>query len=517
MNINFKWTKKQFEYRAELGDDNFQSPLPEGNKTALSYFFDFFSQDMFEQICNMTNLYSVQKRGRSVNLTVEELKSFLAIKIMMGIVSMPSYLDYWRTETRYAPIADIMTLKRYQLLRSCIHFVDNDDANNDPYFKISSVVEKVRRNCLAVEEEKRFSIDEMTIPYKGTKAGKKRQYNPRKPRKWGFKNIVRAGASGFIYDFFLYTGQDEFEDCGFTEEEAALGWGAKAVLRLCKTIKNKPCVVYFDNFFSSLELIYHLRHTYGIFSLGTMRSNRLRDSQTHLKTDKELKAQGRGAFCQTTCNENKVAVVKWNDNKCVVLASSYSDAYPLSTVKRYCKIKKQKINVQYQNIVEHYNAHMGGIDLADMLVALYRTEMKTRRWYLSIFSQIIDICVNNAWLMYRRDSKRKGIKKYLGLKQFRLQIYQGLLKADKRASGLVPTVTDVIRKPNRILPVDDVKYDGLDHLPNFLDMFETSLNIAVNFMFNICCLQHLRRVLSMMGCQGPISFCDITECTSVIK
>lgn len=162
---------------------------------------------------------------------------------------------------------------------------------------------------------------------------------------------------------------------------------------------------------SSLELIYHLRETYGIFSLGTMRSNRLRGSQTHLKSDKQLKAQGRGAFCQTTCNEKKVAIVKWNDNKCVVLTSSYSDAYPLSTMKRYYKIKKQKINVQYPNIVKHYNAHMGGVDLADMLVALYRTEMKTRRWYMSIFSQIIDICVNNAWLLYRRDSTRRGIKK----------------------------------------------------------------------------------------------------------
>ena len=33
-----------------------------------------------------------------------------------------------------------------------------------------------------------------------------RQYNPKKPKKWGLKNVVRSGASGMMYDFFLYTG-----------------------------------------------------------------------------------------------------------------------------------------------------------------------------------------------------------------------------------------------------------------------------------------------------------------------
>ncbi|VVC86705.1 unnamed protein product [Leptidea sinapis] len=53
-----------------------------------------------------------------------------------------------------------------------------------------------------------------------------------------------------------------------------MGWGTKAVLRLCKTIKNMACVVYFDNFYTSLEMIHYLGESYGIFSLGTIRTNR---------------------------------------------------------------------------------------------------------------------------------------------------------------------------------------------------------------------------------------------------
>lgn len=465
--LKFNWSYGRFLHRADLDPDTFESPLPD-IKNPLNYFIDFFSEDLFVTICQNSNMYSLQTTGRSINLTIEELRSFLAIKIIMGIVSMPSYLDYWCANTRFPLVADVMPLKRYQVIRRYLHFVDNNEANNDPYFKIRPIMETIRQNCLKTEEETRFSIDEMVIPYKGTKAGKKRQYNPRKPRKWGFKNLVRAGASGIIYDFFMYAGNDTFEESNFTAEEESLGWGAKAVLKLCRTVQKKPCIVYFDNFFSSLELIHYLRDNYGIFSLGTMRANRLRSAANKLKTDKVLKSQGRGSFCQTVCNDTKLSLVKWNDNKCVILASSYSDAYPIGKVKRYCKIKKRKIEVNYPNIVKHYNAHMGGVDLADMLIALYRTEMKSRRWYLSIFSQLLDICVNNAWLMYRRDNSRKGIKKVKPLKEFRLEIYRALL--DKGRNVDKTTIKDLnpdakIKKPKRPRPVDDIKYDNIDHFP----------------------------------------------------
>ncbi|XP_060810101.1 piggyBac transposable element-derived protein 3-like [Amyelois transitella] len=287
-------------------------------------------------------------------------------------------------------------------------------------------------------------------------------------RKRGFKNLVRAGASGIIYDFFLYAGNDTFEDCNFSEEEEGLGWGAKAVLRLCKTITKKPCVVYFDNFFSSLELMYHLRHEYGIFSLGTFRANRIKSGAEKLKSDKFLKIHGRGAFSQVVCNKTKLSLVKWNDNKCVILGSSYVDAYPTTKIKRYCKVKKQRVEVLYPNIVKHYNAHMGGVDLADMLIALYRTEIKSKKWYLSIFSQLVDICVNNAWLTYRRDNKRRGEKKYKGLKKFRLEIFKSLLKKGKSMKNInvedLPTA-EKIQKPKRSRPADDVRYDKIDHFP----------------------------------------------------
>ncbi len=60
--------------------------------------------------------------------------------------------------------------------------------------------------------------------------------------------------------------------------------------------------------------------------------------------------------------------------------------------------------IQCPKIVKVYNRGMDGVDLSDMLIALYRIEVKTRRWYLNLFWHCIDICKVNAWLLYRRPS-----------------------------------------------------------------------------------------------------------------
>ena len=41
-----------------------------------------------------------------------------------------------------------------------------------------------------------------------------KQYLPKKPHKWGFKVWARAGISGIIYDFEIYTGKENEEHWG---------------------------------------------------------------------------------------------------------------------------------------------------------------------------------------------------------------------------------------------------------------------------------------------------------------
>lgn len=253
------------------------------------------------------------------------------MKIIMGVVKLPALVDYWATDTRYDKVADIMPVKRFQSLSRMLHFQDNMTAepNEDRLFKIRPVLNHMRTRCLAIESENQFSIDEMMVPYKGGKAGSLRQYLPSKPKKWGFKMFVRAGVSGFVYDFIVYTGKSTFDATHTSNKE--FGLGANVVLNLCRTITNPTdCVVYFDNFFTSLKLMTHLNDEMGLRSLGTIRKNRLMGCS--LEEDQSLLKKGRGSHDSRVDNDAQLAVVKWADSRTVTLASTCAAVNPVGEV-----------------------------------------------------------------------------------------------------------------------------------------------------------------------------------------
>lgn len=80
---------------------------------------------------------------------------------------------------------------------------------------------------------------------------------------------------------------------------------------------------------------------------------------------------------------------------------------------------------------------------ADMLIALYRTEFRTHRWYMSIFSHLLDLCVSNAWLLYRREHEAlKTTSKLIPLKDFRNSISNSLLKFGRSGTKRKRNSTD---------------------------------------------------------------------------
>ncbi|KOB51839.1 Uncharacterized protein OBRU01_27062, partial [Operophtera brumata] len=106
---------------------------------------------------------------------------------------------------------------------------------------------------------------------------------------------------------------------------------------------------------------------------------------------------------------------------------------------------------------------MGGVDLADMLISLYKTPLKSRRWYLGIFAQMLDICINNAWLMHRDTTSKK-----MPLKNFRYEVYESLLKENrcaKRQRKEAPQVS----KPHAARPSSPIKFDNMGHFPSTMD------------------------------------------------
>jgi hypothetical protein len=80
-----------------------------------------------------------------------------------------------------------------------------------------------------------------------------------------------------------------------------------------------------------------------------------------------------------------------------------------------------------------YNQHMGGVDVCDFLMAQYRIQLRTTKWYRHIFYYLLNISVINGWIVYRRDLETAGIpqKNRLSLLTFQSQIAESLLKGGK--------------------------------------------------------------------------------------
>lgn len=465
------WNKKDIDQVETICHANEMFSKPAEISTPLQYFKKFFDDDIINNLVEQTNMYSIQKGRICINTNYNEISVFLGIHIMSGIIRMPSYKMYWARETRYPPIADLMSRNRFETLKSNFHINDNtqckarDHPEYDKLFKVRPLIDKLRENFLKTEPEEHHSVDEIMIPFKGHSSLK--QYVKNKPHKWGIKVFARAGVSGIIYDFEVYVGK------GTTEKSTELGISGDIVMRLSQYIpRNKNFKLYTDNFFTSYHLFARLKEQ-GIWSTGTVRLNRLKG--INLLEDNILKKKRRGSYDFSTESQENITAVKWFDNKSVSLISTFIGVHPMDTVKRWSQSEKKFVNIDRPQIVKNYNLNMGGVDLNDMLVALYRTKIGVKRYYLRIVFHLLDICIVNAWLLYRRDCGLHNIGKYKRLIVFRSEIGHALLHCNslpQRKKGRpsssrenTPENRATVKRPVVPRPIDDIILDKKDHWP----------------------------------------------------
>ena len=66
----------------------------------------------------------------------------------------------------------------------------------------------------------------------------------------------------------------------------------------------------------------------------------------------------------------------------------------------------RKCKVQLKN----YSKHMGGVDLGDMMISLYRTPFKAKRYYLRIFAHMLDLICKMFVLIKQRTGQFTQVK-----------------------------------------------------------------------------------------------------------
>jgi len=128
---SLEYTPIQFNYHDS--DITLPNSFQPENLTPYVVFSEFFSKKQVELIVQHTNLYayyqntkrnnsSDNNRRKWTELTVNELKIWLALVIYMGIFKLPSIEDYWKSDDIYPTheITNLMSLLRFQQISRMI-------------------------------------------------------------------------------------------------------------------------------------------------------------------------------------------------------------------------------------------------------------------------------------------------------------------------------------------------------------------------------------------------------------
>ncbi|CAH0723921.1 unnamed protein product, partial [Brenthis ino] len=401
-------------------DDNFDKFL---------FLGQYLDDSFLEQIIKYSNQTSVTLHGQSLNLDLNELYVYIGITFVMAALNYPWLRMYWETKWRVPIIADNMSRNRFTALRRSIKVVFDEDITEetrkkDKLWKVRPLIERIQQGCRLQGKEKRLSIGEMIIPFRGSCGIK--QYCPGKLNPVGLKAFVLTNPNGLILDFQIYQGNITFPKL---LEASEFSLSEKAVLFLSNSLVPGH-VLYFNQYFTTVNLAKELL-VRGIMCTGTIVKNRIPASaRAILIKDEELIRRGSGSVHTVVCEDGTTAITKWNDNKPITLLSNIEAKEPMDVCQLWCQRTKRYISVNRPAVVRNYTTTMRGINLAERMLSVCPNRYRTKKWTQRLFSHMLDLAVSNSWLQYKRREIKKGValSKIQQLRSFKMELGEGLIE-----------------------------------------------------------------------------------------
>lgn len=495
--LNLRWKKKSLQLNTEQlrfkGIKDLGSDLLE-LETPIQFFFYLYPQELIKLISEETNLYQVQKDPNSTfRVTEMDIRQFIGVVYIMSLVQLPRVTNHWSPVLGTPIIQQTMALNKFEKIRQTVHFNDNSkhlpvgNPERDRIFKIRPVVDALNEAYKKVPMEEHLCVDEQMCSTKARNTLKR--YNPNKPHKWGYKIFVLSGVSGFAYKTEIETGKENV----VLPEEPELGASSNVVVRLARMIpRHQNFQLYFDNYFTSLGLLEYLAKE-GIHSLGTVRRNRIPDCKLTPEKTMMKKPRGYSEEFVADVNGTDVSTVAWKDNRIVTLASTFAGQQPETDVRRWDRQNSKYVSIKRPNIVGEYNRHMGGVDLIDSIMGIYKIQLRSKRWQVRLFYHYLDLTMANAWLLYKRVYKYKNIQHRLSSADFRLDVAITLCKIGTKPGiasrrSLENEIQEKKHKgPAQHVPPIAVRQDQIGHWPQWSDKkIRCKFPKCTGFTHNIC-------------------------------
>ncbi|XP_026731069.1 piggyBac transposable element-derived protein 4-like [Trichoplusia ni] len=419
---DFTWTKDRNIFNGKR--ETFTgTPGPTVTVTDLTRITDIFykmiDNDFVDTICIETNRYADRKikllkdlgkffpTSRLYRWTPtnrNEIYSFFALIILQGLYPLPEEESYFSFNGfgTMPYFRRIMSYNRYLLLKSLMHFVDNNDLreNMTKLSKIQPVREYFNDKFSTLYyPSQEIVIDESLLKWHGRLGFAQKIAS--KAAQVGVKTYELCDSStGYLWKFFVSTGKDEnkavttviADDTNADDLEGRpkkpemtdqisdrpTNATSKIVYDLVEPLLHRGHTLIMDNFCNSPLLARYLKRQ-KTDCYGTLRLNRefVPDS---LKTVTKTDIRQGEVVCSYTPD---LSICVWRDANLVSLISTYHHLQ-IGNRQKYNRLTFKP------SVVLDYNKSMGGVDRKDQYLSAQLLErVKNKIWYNFSFAFLI--------------------------------------------------------------------------------------------------------------------------------
>ncbi|KAG5877031.1 hypothetical protein JTB14_005253 [Gonioctena quinquepunctata] len=400
--------------------------------TPEDYFKQYINDEMLEITVVASNRTYLEKKGSELRLTTKELKVFIGVLFVMSTIDLPQIKIFWTKKYGVAIIKNAITRNRFCNIRTSLKVVydpevgDAEKANK--IWKVMPLFRSILRGCQAQIRTDNISIDGMIIPFTGHCGI--RQFCPRKPNPIGINIFLLANPNGIVCDMTVYQGDSTFS-ADLIQQGFSLG--ESAFISLCDTLVPGHHI-YFDRYFTTIKLADVLLER-GFHATGTIIQNRI-PRNCIFSPEKLFVKNPRGTTETKVRGDGIITIHRWLDNKPVTILSTCHAAKNPDQCRRWSKRKKEYEMVSRPEVIRNYNQFMGGVDLADRMLAGCPSRSRTRKCTIRFISHMLDLAVCNSWFQYRETQIEKKIptKHIFQLRFFKLALGEQLISDNTLSS-----------------------------------------------------------------------------------
>ena len=148
-----------------------------------------------------------------------------------------------------------------------------------------------------------------------------------------------------------------------------------------------------------------------------------------MERNTSLKNKGRGSNDNRLERYIEVSTVKCFKNKPEHVALSYCAVAPFDQCQRWDGSTHSHVEADRTCVICEHEKPMGGVDLSDMLLELYRP-IRSKKWYVERVYYFLDLAPNNTWLLYRLGRRHMSLM-YFNIDICRFLIVSGVINSNR--------------------------------------------------------------------------------------